>query len=308
MTRHTMAETSARARVPQTQLEYYAQSSSMTALGEHAERVASLPHDVAGLARIIQGLVVHEYVAADFYGFPIPEQRRSESHVRPAQRLLDEILAIDSRPLSVARPAEKRLVGVCHHPMLLLVAILRAQGVPARARCGFGSYFNPGFFEDHWVCEYWNATAGRWALADPQFDQVWCERLHIDHNTLDVPRDRFLVASDAWIECRADANDPAKFGIFRGDMRGLWFIAGDLVRDAAALNKVEMLPWDVWGGMLRPNEKLNEDQLVFFDQLAALTSDPDESFDDLRALYATDERVRMPGTVFNAILNRPEQI
>jgi transglutaminase-like putative cysteine protease len=52
--------------------------------------------------------------------------------------------------ISTARPPQKRLVGVCHHPMLLLVAMLRAQGVPARARSGFGSYFNPGFFEDHW--------------------------------------------------------------------------------------------------------------------------------------------------------------
>jgi hypothetical protein len=31
-------------------------------------------------------------------------------------------------------------------------------------------------------------------------------------------------------------------------MHGLWFIAGNLVRDAAALNKREML-WNVWDTM-----------------------------------------------------------
>ena len=30
-------------------------------------------------------------------------------------------------------------------------------------------------------------------------------------------------------------------------MRGLWFIAGNLIRDAAALNNMETLPWDVGG-------------------------------------------------------------
>ena len=37
-----------------------------------------------------------------------------------------------------------------------------APGVPARARCGFGAYFEKGKFVDHWVTEYWNE--GRKAL------------------------------------------------------------------------------------------------------------------------------------------------
>ena len=36
----------------------------------------------------------------------------------------------------------------------------------------------------------------------------------------------------------------AKYGIF--DLRGLWFVAGNVMRDFAALNNMEMLPWDVW--------------------------------------------------------------
>lgn len=40
--------------------------------------------------------------------------------------------------------------------------------------------------------------------------------------------------------------DPNDFGIF--DMRGLWFVWGNLVRDIAALNRMELLlPWDSWG-------------------------------------------------------------
>jgi hypothetical protein len=91
-------------------------------------------------------------------------------------------------------------------------------------------------------------------------------------------------------------------------MNGLWFIAGNLIRDVAGLNKMEMLPWDVWGAMPNPDETLQTDQLAFFDRLAALTHTPDTSFEELRSLYEGDDRLRVPATVFNAVLNRPEVV
>jgi hypothetical protein len=289
-------------------LDFYTHPVGMTSAGALAPLFDALPSDVAALVRIIQGLGVYENVATSFYGFTIPDERKSETHLRPVEQMLERLLALNNQPLGVARPIEQRLVGRCHHFMLLLVAMLRAKGIPARGRCGLGSYFNPGFFEDHWVCEYWNTAAARWVLVDPQFDAVWREQLKIDHNILDVPRDRFLVAGEAWVQCRAGAADAGKFGIDFTGLRGLWFIAGNLVRDVAALNKVETLPWDVWGAQPRPNETLNDVQLAFFDTLAALTREPDAAFEELRRLYAGDERVRVPATVFNAVLNRAEAI
>ena len=289
-------------------LGFYARPAAMTSGGAHARMFDELPRDVAALARIVQGLALHEYVASRLYGVTIPDRRKSEAHIRPVEKMLDRLLAIAAQPLSVGRPPEKRLVGVCHHFALLLVAMLRAKGLPARARVGFGSYFNPPYFEDHWVCEYWNAAETRWVLVDPQFDEVWRAALKIDHDVLDVPRDRFLIAGDAWAGCRAGEVAASKFGIFVGDLRGLWFIAGSLVRDVAALNKMEMLPWDQWGAMPRPNEPPDDDQLALFDRLAALTRAPDASFAELRALYEGDDRLRVPATVFNAVLNRPEAV
>lgn len=287
--------------------EYYSQPEGMTAAGRHAALLESLPADVAALTEIVQGLAVHEY-AASHYGMTVPEARKRESHLRSVEAILSEILALVSRPLTEARPPERRVVGVCHHFALLLVAMLRAHGIPARYRTGFGSYFNPPYFEDHVVCEYWSLEKGRWALADPQFDEKWRTGAKIDHDVLDVPRDRFLIAADAWSQCRAGKADPSKFGIFAGDLRGLWFIAGDLVRDVAGLNKVEVLPWDCWGAMPTPNEQLSGDQFAFFDRLAELTRDPDASFDELRRAYESDERLRVPKTVFNAVLQRAEEV
>ena len=45
----------------------------------------------------------------------------------------------------------------------------------------------------------------------------------------------------------------------------------------------------------------------FIDRLAALSHAPDRHFGELRAVYQ-DTRVAVPGTVFNAVLNRPDPV
>jgi hypothetical protein len=44
------------------------------------------------------------------------------------------------------------------------------------------------------------------------------------------------------------------------------------------------------------------------DRLAALTRTPDASFAELRALYKNEERLRVPGTVHNAVLKREDTV
>jgi hypothetical protein len=44
------------------------------------------------------------------------------------------------------------------------------------------------------------------------------------------------------------------------------------------------------------------------DRLAALTRAPDQRFAELRKLYQTDSNLRVPATVFNAVLNQPEAV
>lgn len=286
-------------------LDFYAHPSIMTSAGRYASLFDKLPNDVVSLTRVVQGLLLHEH-AAPAYGVTLADERRSEVHIRSVERMLDRLLAHNNQPLSAARPVDERLVGNCRHFTVLLVTMLRAQGVPARARCGFGSYFNPGYFYDHWVCEYWHAAQARWVRVDTQIDDVQRAVLKIDFDVLDVPHDRFVIAGDTWAQCRAGEVDPAKFGIF--DMHGLWFIAGNLIRDVAALNNMEMLPWDVWGAMPRPDEPLENDQLEFFDRLAAITRAPDASFAELRQLYEEDNRLHVPETVFNAVLNHSESL
>jgi hypothetical protein len=282
-------------------LDTYRTPVAMSDAGRQARLFDGLPHDVGRLAAVVQGLMVHEHIAPA-YGLTLSPEQHAQAHLRPVEKILEAIAAQDKKPLPVARPAGERVVGVCRHFTLLHVAMLRAQGVAARARCGFGAYFEKGKFVDHWVTEYWNEAQKRWVLVDSQLDTRQRELFKVTFDPLDVPRDRFVVAGDAWKLCRGGKADPASFGIL--DMHGRWFIAGNVIRDVAALNNHEMLPWDIWGAMARNDAELD---LPFFDRLAELSHAPDAYADALRAAYQ-DKRIAVPGTVFNAVLNRPDPV
>jgi len=196
----------------------------------------------------------------------------------------------------------------CRGFTVLMVAMLRAHGTPARARCGFGGYFTEGRFEDHWVCEYWHAGEQRWILADAQIDARQRELFSVDFDVADVPRDRFLIAGDAWALCRSGAADPGRFGLSQVGQAGDWWIAGNLMRDAAALGNLELLPWDCWGAMPDSGEAIGEERCALFDRLAALTRSPDRDFAELRRLVRDDGRLRVPPVVRNAVRQRDEPL
>lgn len=292
--------------VPPT-LSFYAQPGNMTSAGRYVPMFDSLPRDIAGLATVTQGLLVHEHIAA-VYGVKLSDEDRATVHIRPVEDLLGEIVARDDRPLDTARPVQDRLAGNCRHSSVLMVAMLRAHGMSARARCGFGGYFETDSFEDHWVCEYWHAGQERWVLVDAQLDDRQREMFLIDFDATDVPRDRFLTAGEAWTSCRTGAADPEKFGLSLNDQAGFWWIAGNLMRDAAALGNLELLPWDCWGAMPAPDEEIDEELGALFDRLAVLTQTPDSAFTELMRLFREDERLLVPPTVHNAVRNRTESI
>jgi hypothetical protein len=188
-----------------------------------------------------------------------------------------------------------------------MTAMLRAKGIPARARCGFGGYFGTGWFEDHWVCEYWHAGRQRWQLVDPQIDDVQLGWFPIDFDLTDVPRDGFLVGGEAWRRFRSGTADPATFGLSQLKEAGDWWIAANLMRDGAALLNLELLPWDCWGAMPEPDVPIDDDLAALFDRLAEVTLAPDDNFVALRNLYE-DDRLRVRATVRNAVLDRYEPL
>jgi hypothetical protein len=278
-------------------LTYYAKPGPRTTPGPYAPLLEALPADISSLVSILQGVMLHIFWA-ESYGVSLTDERKAEVQLRCVDKQLARIVELDDRPLTEARAHERKLVGNCRDFSVMLTAILRHQGVPARARCGFGTYFLPGHYEDHWVCEYWDAAQSRWMLVDAQLDDLMLDALKPDFDPLDTPRDRFVVGGKAWQLCRSGEADPDDFGIF--DMHGIEFVRGDLLRDFLAFNKVEILPWDGgWGYLVRLEPEQVEPVYTLMDQVAALTmaadaTASDDDFAAIRVLYESDKGFHPP--------------
>lgn len=278
-------------------LTYFIQQGPMSDPGAYISLFENLPASISDLVKLVQNVTIHVFWA-ERYGLNVPPERMDELQLRSIERRLKRTTELDPRPLTEARPIDKKLLGNCRDHSLLLVAMLRHQGIPARARCGFGAYFMPNHFEDHWVVEYWNQAQSRWILVDSQLDDLQRDILRIPFDPLDVPRDQFIVGGKAWEMCRLGEQDPDKFGIF--DMHGLGFVRGNLVRDVASLNKMELLPWDCWGVIL--NERLDDPlDLSVLDQIASLSAEDVPDFVTLHTVYEDNPRLHANNTLFSYV-------
>ena len=283
------------------ELTYYSQQSRMSNPGTYATALLDLPTNIAQMVKVVQGVTIHVFWTKQ-YGFSLPPERRVELQLRSLEKRLARTFELDDRTLTEPRPVDKKLIGNCRDFTLLLVSMLRQQGIPARARCGFATYFMPDHYEDHWVAEYWNSAAGRWIMVDAQLDALHGSVLNIRFDPLDVPRNQFIVAGSAWQMCRMGSADPSDFGIF--DMSGLSFVRGNLVRDLAALNNTELLPWDCWGVILK--EAIDDPvDLALLDQAAALTAVDAPDFETIRSLYTAKGSLQMDGNLVSFFNNKP---
>lgn len=262
---------------------------------------AGLPADPPTLARTVRHLLVHREESQHLFGYALPpERKQAEAETRYAADILAVVRGLDDAPLDRPRLPAHRFAGTCRDFALLLCSALRAKGIPARPRVGFATYFTPGFHDDHWVTEFWDAGRG-WLLADPQLAATEAVKGYgIDFDPCDVPRDRFLVAGRAWQDCRGGAADPETYGVGAIGLKGMWFVQNNVVRDLAAMNGAEMLPWDAWGladaQPGQPLEALSADELALLDTAAGLSAGGGP-FDEIRRHYQRHEELHVPSAV-----------
>jgi len=156
---------------------------------------------------------------------------------------------------------------------VLSCALLRHRGVPARARCGFATYFQPGKGVDHWITEYWDDVQARWIRIDSEIlEQATSAHPH------DLRPGDFPTGGEAWSAFRRGEIDASQFGVYGTQNWGPSEIRGNAVRDLAALNKIETLPWDEWGRMTDAYAgRTSADYDSLLDELASVcaSSDPD---------------------------------
>lgn len=279
----------------------YARHSCWSDPGPLGVRLDTLPCEAAALPRIVGGLVLHPLFAP-------AGSDTSEASLRTAVEILAAAVERDGRPLDQPSEPGKRVIGTCRNYALLARAILRQHGVPARLRVGFADYFTPDFWEDHWVCEYRDGSS--WRLLDAELTPQVCQRFSIPFDPIDVPRDRFLAAGPAWQALRHGERDPARFGVSVLGLSGLRFAAGSLLRDLAALNMHEMMPWDYWGPTrdFRPGSAIPPEWLARLDNLANALARAPATYNEVRGILAAHPWAALTPTVLSFPEGKPVEV
>jgi hypothetical protein len=292
-------------------LKYYSEPWDITNLSKYEKFIGSVPRDVRAIFQIVQGLIVHDLWIGR-YGSRATERQKINTNTTYMKDILDKALELENKSLALPRSVENRVLGSCREFSTLFCAILRHKGISARCRCGFALYLAyPGYFEDHWICEYWNESEKRWIMVDPQIDPFQQSALGIDFDPLDIPKEQFITGAKAWWMCRKDEADPERFGIacdpklFNLDsLNGLWFVRGNLLRDFAALNKVETEPflvrigkgltWSPWRLVSETDDKLSCSDYDNLDKISELSINPDCNFDQIRDIFESNEELMPP--------------
>jgi hypothetical protein len=278
-------------------LGYYAQHSPITAPGPCAEMLDGLPATLADLVAVVNGLIIHPVAVARYGLSPSPET--DGEHLRSVADMLGRIGELDRAPLTVAREPARRLRANCRGSAVLLIALLRQQGVPARKRTGFARYID--FI--HEIAECWDAAQQRWVLVDPDVpltvQRAWLAEHgqpseQAGHWELDLRAgDAYVTGADAWQRCRQRRADPHEFhGAGRG--AGWPGVRQALLQDLDGLNKVELLTYELWGGEIdeKPFEELTADDLALLDEAAERIGAVYMGCDDLRSFYTASPHGR----------------
>lgn len=248
--------------------------------------LAGLPEDPVALCRAAQGLVMLPHLAA---GFGISDERQVERSIRSTSDVLHRVLQLDAVPLDQEREPDRRVVGTCRQFALLSCAFLRYRSIPARVRCGFAGYFVAGKHLDHWVTEYLD-DQGRWIRIDSEILGF----SFVDH-TEDLAVGEFLTGGEAWRYLSESGAEPSDFGVQGAPHAwGIGEVRGNAIRDLAALNKVEMLPWDEWGRMRHSYEgETGEEFDTLIDEVAAACASDDGSV--IEHMYRAEDLSVPPG-------------
>lgn len=247
------------------------------------------PKNIGNVCRKIRGLGIHP---CDLHkiNLELPSERTKDRYLKTVQEVVEKIRLIKDTDLTIERKPEDKIVIICKHFSMILASILREQGMPARCRCGFATYFSNGWFEDHWICEYWNGE--KWIRVDPQIDKIKSAKKQL--NTIDftnMPKDIFFPAGILWKLYRQGFVSGDYCGFSHEDSeRGEWYIRGNMLRDFFALNKIEYTYQEVSKLMDRDYEP-NNDELKLLDKIADLTITVDKNFDKLTDFYKNNKNL-----------------
>lgn len=285
-------------------LEHYRKPGTYTYAGAYFDYFRTLPDDVSVLGRLVCAQVIHRVTLKEgntnananlLYGdmncYPWYRMRCEDDVFLTAAALAAELFRLDERGFVADRKAENKLVVTCRYVSVLMSAILKAKGIPARSRAGFAPYFKQGVSMDHWINQYFSEKEGRWVTFDAD---GFYEENGMPLSQYDIPQDSFDWAAEAYLAVRSGKTDGKQYLYADGlGTCSLPALVRYLVYDFHALMNHELtytfLPAYLDGRL----DRLTEQELQELDKLAELLLEPDRNFDKLCKFWNTERKFRI---------------
>lgn len=285
-------------------LEHYKRTSTYTYAGCYGDYFRSLPDDIPTLGKLICGQVIHRITlkegntnanAALLYGdmkrYPWYRMRCEDDVLLTATALTSELFRLDERGFALDRQAENKIVVTCRYVSVLMSAILKAKGIPARCRAGFAPYFRQGVSMDHWINQYYSEEENRWISFDAD---GFYEESGMSLPQYDIPLDCFDWVAKAYLDVRCGRTDGTQFLYADGlGTCSLPALIRYLIYDFHALMNNELtysfLPAYLEGRL----HTLTNQELEELDSLACLLLDPDLHFHELREIWERERKFRI---------------
>lgn len=285
-------------------LEHYKKTGTYTYAGFYKEYFRSLPDDISTLGRLVCSQVIHRVTlkegntnanASLLYGdmnrYPWYRMRCEDDVLLTAPALTAELFRMDERGFVKDRRTENKIVVTCRYVSVLMSAILKAKGIPARSRAGFAPYFQQGISMDHWINQFYNEKENRWVTFDAD---GFYEESGMFSFQYDMPQDCFDWVAKAYLEVRSGKTDGRQFLYADGlGTCSLPALIRYLIYDFHALMNNELtfsfLPAYLDGRL----DKLTEAELKELDQLALWLLDPDRYFHELCGLWERERKFRI---------------
>lgn len=264
----------------------YLETSVYTCLGAYGEYAASLPDDIPSLGRLVCDQLTHPtllytppstYLEDTYFGkfasYPKERFKDEDELFVTAAAMVAEIFRLDNNGFASGKDVTKRITVSCRHASVLFSALLKARGIPCRSRAGFVDFGNDGTsFTEHWVNEYWSFAENRWVLVD--VDGYYEYERRFGYSQFDLPRRKFLTASEAWLGLRNNTLTP-KLELYATGQDTLEGVCGYLFMDFHSLMNNEIFYSHQPEYLRNRFHLLSREELMELDELALLMQNPD---------------------------------
>lgn len=291
-------------------LEFYKKTSYFTDLGYYKDFAKKLPDDIKQLSILQRMQIIHPVAFRDkeirnkkdcFWGdmtkVPISRLEYEDDIFPTAQSVIAELLRKNPN-YTTKREAKDKVHVTCRSQAILLASILKAKGIPARARSGFAEYIHyDGICYDHWITEYFDEKENRWRLVDAD---EHCPDHEMGFDLNDIPYDKFLFGANAYLGVRQNkykpetilySSDPPTLGL-KASIRGLFYDFHSLMNDEIIFLHMPKYIQD-------KNFELSEEEYKELDNLANLMLNPNENFSKLQEIWNNTSKFRIMSGALN---------